>query len=64
MVLIGSLCALAPLTVYLLGGERSAQTLGGWKTWMSRHNAAIMTTLLVVLGAKYVGDALSGLAAA
>ncbi|MFI9746445.1 GAP family protein [Streptomyces sp. NPDC052494] len=64
MVLIGSLCTLAPLAVYLLGGAKSAQTLGGWKVWMSRHNAAIMTTLLVVLGAKYVGDAISGLAAA
>ncbi|MEV7671026.1 GAP family protein [Streptomyces sp. NPDC088752] len=63
MVVIGSLCALAPLTVYLLGGARSAEILTGWKTWMGRHNAAIMTTLLFVLGAKYVGDAISGLAA-
>ncbi len=61
MVLIGSLCALAPLAVYLVGGTRSAEVLGGWKAWMARHNAAIMTTLLVVLGAKYIGDAVSGL---
>ncbi|MEU3395937.1 GAP family protein [Streptomyces filamentosus] len=62
MVLIGSLCTLAPLGVYLLGGAKSAEVLAGWKAWMARHNAAIMTTLLVVLGAKYVGDALTGLA--
>ncbi|MCL7425404.1 GAP family protein [Streptomyces sp. YS415] len=62
MVLIASLCALIPLGVYLLGGARSAETLSGWKTWMARHNAAIMTTLLIVLGAKYIGDAVSGLA--
>lgn len=61
MVLLGSLCALAPLAVYLVGGARSADVLGEWKAWMGRHNAAIMTTLLVVLGAKYVGDAVSGL---
>ncbi|MEV6104023.1 GAP family protein [Streptomyces sp. NPDC051940] len=62
MVLIGSLCTLAPLLVYLLGGAKSARVLDGWKGWMSRHNSAIMTTLLLVLGAKYVGDAVSGLA--
>ncbi|WP_395576996.1 GAP family protein [Streptomyces sp. BK79] len=61
MVLIASLCALAPLTIYLVGGARAAGVLSGWKAWMARHNAAIMTTLLVVLGAKYVGDAVSGL---
>ncbi|MFE9058894.1 GAP family protein [Streptomyces mutabilis] len=61
MVLVGSMCALAPLAVYLVGGARSTEVLSGWKAWMARHNAAIMTTLLVVLGAKYVGDAVSGL---
>ncbi|MFH9396926.1 GAP family protein [Streptomyces sp. NPDC017413] len=61
MVLIASLCTLLPLGVYLGGREKSAATLGGWKTWMARHNPAIMTTLFVVLGVKYVGDAISGL---
>ncbi|OIV39005.1 hypothetical protein BIV57_02550 [Mangrovactinospora gilvigrisea] len=61
MVVIGSLCALGPLAVYLFGGSRSTRVLGGWKAWMSAHNAAIMTTLLVVLGAKYIGDAVTGL---
>ncbi|MFE9428353.1 GAP family protein [Kitasatospora sp. NPDC006697] len=61
MVLIGSLCTLLPLGVYLLGGQRSAKVLGEWKAWMSFHNSAIMTVVLVVLGAKYVGDAVSAL---
>ncbi|MET8488064.1 GAP family protein [Streptomyces tendae] len=61
MVLIASLCALAPLAVYLAAGDRSARVLDEWKAWMARHNAAIMTTLLVVLGTKYIGDAVSGL---
>ena len=61
-VLIGSLCTLLPLGVYLLGGDRAAGTLASWKTWMAAHNGAIMTVLLVVLGAKYVGDAISTLA--
>ena len=61
-VVIGSLCALLPLGVYVLGGTRSAQVLGSWKEWMRRHNSAIMTVLLLILGAKFTGDALSGLA--
>ncbi|MEU3460720.1 GAP family protein [Streptomyces sp. NPDC006733] len=61
MVLIASLCATLPLAVYLFGGRRSATVLGEWKAWMSRHNSAIMTVVLVVLGTKYVGDAISGL---
>lgn len=61
MVVIASLCTVLPLGVYLFGGAKSSQVLGEWKAWMGRHNAAIMTTVLVVLGAKYIGDAISGL---
>jgi hypothetical protein len=63
LVVIGSLCTLLPLGVYLLGGEGSARVLGEWKAWMTAHNAAIMTTVLIVLAAKYIGDAVSGLTA-
>jgi len=61
MVVIASLCATLPLAVYLFGGAKATATLAGWKAWMSRHNGAIMTTVLVVLGVKYAGDAISGL---
>ncbi|MFF3497051.1 GAP family protein [Streptomyces sp. NPDC002795] len=61
MVVIASLCTALPLGVYLLGGAKSAKVLGDWKAWMAAHNAAIMTTVLVVLGVKYIGDAISGL---
>ncbi len=62
-VLIASLCTAVPLAVYLVGGQRSATVLQSWKTWMAAHNSAIMTVLLLVLGVKYVGDALGGLIA-
>ncbi|MFC1442911.1 GAP family protein [Streptacidiphilus sp. N1-10] len=61
MVLIASLCTTVPLAVYLSGGQRAATTLDSWKAWMSAHNAAIMTVVLAVLGAKYIGDAISAL---
>nr|WP_308801048.1 GAP family protein [Streptomyces polyasparticus] len=62
-VLIGSLCVPLPLLVYVFGGAKSERVLGSWTAWMAEHNAAIMTVVLVVLGTKYVGDAISGLAA-
>ncbi|OIV38830.1 hypothetical protein BIV57_03570 [Mangrovactinospora gilvigrisea] len=61
MVVIGSLCALLPLGVYLCGGSRAARVLDGWKSWLGAHNAAIMITVLAVLGAKYLGDAITAL---
>ena len=60
-ILLGSLTILAPLGIYLALGQKAAQILEGMKAWMSVHNAAIMTVLLLVLGAKLTGDAISGL---
>ena len=60
-ILIGSLTILAPLGLYLALGAQAKQILEGMKAWMSVHNAAIMTVLLLVLGAKLIGDAIGGL---
>ena len=60
-ILVGSLTILAPVAVYFLLGARAPAILNELKTWMAAHNAAIMTVLLLVLGAKMVGDAISGL---
>ncbi|MFE7112757.1 GAP family protein [Streptomyces sp. NPDC057575] len=60
-VVIASLCVLLPLGVFHFGGDRAEGILAGWKAWMAAHNSAIMTVLLLVLGAKYLGDALTGL---
>jgi threonine/homoserine/homoserine lactone efflux protein len=60
-VAIGSLTILAPLVIYFALGKRSAAILDGMKAWLAAHNAAIMTVLLLVLGAKLIGDAISGL---
>jgi threonine/homoserine/homoserine lactone efflux protein len=60
-ILLGSLSILAPLGIYFAMGARAATILGALKNWMARHNAAIMTVLLLVLGAKLIGDAIAGL---
>jgi len=58
-VMIGSIGVLAPLIVYLVGGEHAARTLDTWKTWAADHNAAVMTVLFVVFGFKLVGDGIA-----
>ena len=60
-VAIGSLTILAPLIIYFALGARAAGILDGIKTWMAAHNAAIMAVVLLVLGFKLIGDAISGL---
>ena len=61
VVVIGSLTIIAPLVVYFAGGEKSAEILGGWKSWLSENNAATMAVLLLVLGVALVGQGISGL---
>ncbi|KUN05292.1 hypothetical protein AQI95_17660 [Streptomyces yokosukanensis] len=58
-VVIATLGLLAPLGVYLLGGERAKTTLGNWKDWAAQHNVAVMAVLFLVLGLKLLGDGIS-----
>jgi threonine/homoserine/homoserine lactone efflux protein len=43
---------------YLLGGSRAQHMLDGWKAWLTQHNAAVMTVLLLVMGVLLVGQGL------
>jgi threonine/homoserine/homoserine lactone efflux protein len=60
-VLLASLGVLTPLVLSLVLGDRSRDVLDGLRGWMARHNAAIMAVILLVIGAKLIGDAVSGL---
>jgi len=60
-VLVGTLGPGAPVALYFALGERSKPMLDHLKHWMSTHNAAIMAVLCLVIGAKLIGDAISGL---
>jgi threonine/homoserine/homoserine lactone efflux protein len=60
-ILIGSLGILTPVFIYFALGTRAAVILDELKDWMAGHNAAIMTVLLLVLGAKLIGDGVGGL---
>ena len=49
------------MVLYFAMGKRSAELLGRLKDWMGHNNAVIMAVLCLVIGAKLIGDALSGL---
>jgi hypothetical protein len=59
--LIGTLGVGAPVVLNFTLGKRAQPVLDGLKGWMSRNNGAIMAVLSLVIGAKLVGDAISGL---
>lgn len=60
-VVVGSLTVVGPVLASLLLGPRAAAPLAAIKEWMSDNNAVIMTVVLLVLGAKLVGQGLGGL---
>ncbi len=59
-ILVGSLTILTPVAIYFLMGSKAKEILDELKGFMSAHNAAIMTVLLLVLGVKLIGDSIAG----
>ena len=62
-VVIATLGVGAPVVLYFALGERSEKLLGELRDWMARNNAAIMAVLLIVIGAKLIGDGISAVTA-
>jgi threonine/homoserine/homoserine lactone efflux protein len=60
-ILVGSLTILTPVVIYFVMGTKAKEILDEIKGFMAAHNAAIMTVLFLVLGAKLIGDAIAGL---
>jgi threonine/homoserine/homoserine lactone efflux protein len=60
-IVVGTLGVGAPVVVYFALGERSRRALDELKSWMAANNAAIMAVLTLVIGAKLLGDGISGL---
>jgi hypothetical protein len=50
-----------PLVIYFALGDRAPGLLNRLKTWLARNNGVIMAVLLLVIGVKLIGDAISGL---
>ena len=62
-VLLGSAFVLGATVVHLVAGARAAAPLAATKEFMLQNNAVITMVVLVVLGAKILGDGLAGFAA-
>jgi hypothetical protein len=58
-VLIGTLGVGIPLVLYFVMGERAVKVLDGMKTWLAANNNAVMAVLLLVIGAKLLGDGIT-----
>jgi len=61
-VVIGSLTVVGPVAWYLMASDRAAGPLEHLKDFMAEHNAVIMMVVLLVLGAKLIGNGLAGVA--
>lgn len=59
-VLLASTTIIVPVLYSLLGGDGAARRLDDWKAWLTVNNATVMTVVLLVLGAKVLGDGLVG----
>ncbi len=59
-VVIGSVTVVGAVACFLVAPKRSARPLAVAKQFMSENNATIMMVVLLLLGAKFLGDALAG----
>jgi threonine/homoserine/homoserine lactone efflux protein len=60
-ILVGTLGPAIPVAIYFALGARAKHILDELKLWLGANNAAIMAVLCLVIGAKLIGDAISGL---
>jgi threonine/homoserine/homoserine lactone efflux protein len=59
-IVIASIGVAAPLVIYLAMGDRSGQILDSLKAWLARNNAVIIAVLMLIIGFKLIGNAISG----
>jgi threonine/homoserine/homoserine lactone efflux protein len=57
-IIIGSLTVAGPVLFFVLAPKKAAKPLASIKEFMSDHNAVIMMVILLILGAKLLGEGL------
>jgi threonine/homoserine/homoserine lactone efflux protein len=60
---LGTVGVAVPVVIYFALGDRAGGILNRLKTWLAKNNAVIMAVLLLVIGVKLIGDAISGFSA-
>jgi hypothetical protein len=61
-IVVGSITVAGPVLFYLVAPKVAAGPLAAIKQFMSDHNNVIMFVVLLILGAKLLGDGIAGLA--
>jgi Sap-like sulfolipid-1-addressing protein len=61
-VVVGALGPGIPVAIYFLMRDRATAILGSLREWMVRENATIMAMICLIIAAKLIGDAITGLA--
>ncbi len=59
-VAIASIGVAAPVVIAFALGDRSRTILDDLKAWLAHNNAVIMAVLLLIIGVKLIGNAISG----
>jgi threonine/homoserine/homoserine lactone efflux protein len=59
-VLLASVGVLTPLLLSFALGDRATAVLDRLRRWMARYNTVIVAVLCLLIGAKLIGDAISG----
>ena len=58
---IGTIGVATPVGIYFVLGERAGPILDRLKSWLAQNNAVSMAVVMLILGVKLIGDAISGL---
>ena len=61
-VVLASVTVAGSVLFYLVATDRATQALAPVKTFMANNNAVIMMVILIILGAKLIGNGLAGVA--
>ena len=58
--LIGTVGVAVPVVIYFALGDRAGPILERLKSWLAQSNGVIMAVLLLIIGVKLIGDAITG----
>ncbi|MCY7303237.1 MAG: GAP family protein [Thermoleophilia bacterium] len=50
-----------PVAIAFAMGDRADELLVRLRNWMARNNGVIMAVILLLIGVKFLGDAIGGL---
>ena len=59
-IIIATIGVATPVVLYFALGDRAPALLARLEDWMIHNNAAILSVLFLIIGAKFIGDAISG----